>query len=56
VWHLLFQIALPLPFATASWYLLEQPMLRLKCFFASDNTVPSVDERVPATALVEAMD
>jgi peptidoglycan/LPS O-acetylase OafA/YrhL len=33
VWHLLFQIALPIPVATASWYLLEQPILKLKRFF-----------------------
>lgn len=39
VWHLVFQAALPIPAATISWYLLEQPLLHLKRFFVPERPV-----------------
>jgi peptidoglycan/LPS O-acetylase OafA/YrhL len=56
VWHLLFQIALPIPVAAASWYLLEQPILRLKRFFETGRGNDNVAHRAPALALAEVGD
>jgi peptidoglycan/LPS O-acetylase OafA/YrhL len=53
VWHLVFQVALPIPAATVSWYALEQPLLRLKRFFVADR--PGWF-RVPAAPLPESGD
>lgn len=56
LWHLLFQISLPIPVAAASWYLLEQPILRLKRFFESDAQRSSERRPLPALAFTESGD
>jgi peptidoglycan/LPS O-acetylase OafA/YrhL len=38
-------VLFPIPFAAASWYLIEQPILKLKRLFEAD------DRRPPVTAI-----
>lgn len=46
------QILIPLPIAAVSWYLLEQPILRLKKYFEGREPEPEVEvESVSAAAL-----
>jgi peptidoglycan/LPS O-acetylase OafA/YrhL len=55
VWHLLFQIALPIPVAALSWYAVEQPILRLKHLF-ENRPESRARKHVPALTLAEASD